>query len=75
MKPLTRALARAGLSAIYWIGAMMWFAIPLFGWMGDWAPGTEPDPLPTQSGALMLLGALVAGWAALLALIDRVLGR
>lgn len=75
MRTIALALARSALSAVYWIGMMIWLALPLFGWIGDWAPGTEPDPRPTQGGALLLLAVLVAGWAALLALWDRVFGR
>lgn len=75
MRHIGLALVRAGLSAVYWIGAMIWFAIPLFGWVGDWAPGTEPDPRPTQQGALALLAVLVAGWGVLLALLDRAVRR
>jgi hypothetical protein len=75
MRTIGLALARASLSAAYWIGMMIWLSIPLFGWIGDWAPGTEPDPRPTQQGALLLLAVLLAGWAALLALWDRVTRR
>ena len=75
MRALILALARSALSAIYWIGMLIWLAIPLFGWMGDWAPGTEPDPLPTQGRALLLVAVLVTGWAALLAVRDRIVGR
>jgi len=75
MRRVCLAFARATLSAVYWIGMMIWLAIPLFGWIGDWAPGTEPDPRPTQGGALLLVAGLIAGWAALLAAWDRKVGR
>lgn len=68
-----RTLAKAAVSAAYWIGAFVWLNEPLFaGLFGDVvnADGeivAGPSPL---IGLALMLGLLV-GWAAISALWDR----
>lgn len=75
MRTVVLAIAISALSAAYWIGMMIWLSLPLFGWMGDWPEASEPDPRPTMGGALALLAVLLAGWAVIAALWDRLTKR
>ncbi|MEQ5787084.1 hypothetical protein J3454_04185 [Erythrobacter sp. NFXS35] len=68
-----RILAKAVLSAAFWIGAFVWLNEPLFaGLFGDVVNADEEivaGPSPLVGLALFL--ALLAGWAVISALWDR----
>lgn len=75
MRTVVLAFAISALSAAYWIGMIIWLSLPLFGWVGDWTEASEPDPRPTMGRALALLAVLLAGWAVIAALWDRLTRR
>lgn len=68
-----RILAKAAVSAAYWIGAFVWLNEPLFGGLfGDMVnAGGDIVAGPSPLVGLALFLALLAGWALISALWDR----
>jgi hypothetical protein len=68
-----RTLAKAAVSAAYWIGAFAWLNEPLFGGLFGDMVDVEGDIVagPSPMVGLTLFLALLAGWAVISALLGR----
>ncbi|WP_296718261.1 hypothetical protein [Erythrobacter sp.] len=69
----TRTLAKAAVSAAYWIGAFVWLNEPLFGALFGDMVNAEGEIVagPSPLAGLALFLALLAGWSVISALWDR----